>query len=203
MKKIYSIIVVAGLIICYPLINPLKKAQKDCPQQYQKLLVLAVSDSQNKILAENMETYLAAQLKEQGYSAVSAIKQYGFDAFKNIREEEPLKQFYPYDAVVMITLLNREKEKCCQSISDSSIFLWEYYSDIYNRINAPGYYTAKGKYYWKTNLYALCNWQQKYSAHTQSFDSDLKQVMIPESGKQIISDLIRNQALRDKPLKAF
>lgn len=201
MKKAHSLIVMAALISCFPLlIQPSTKGAEACPQKYQKILVL-VSGTDSSLLLK-MEDQLTSRLQHLGYTAVSAMRQYGPDGFKNIREEEPLKQLYPYDAVMTITLLNKVNEKCCVSISDSSKFFWEYYADTYARINTPGYYTEKGKYYWEANFYELCNWQLKYSMQTHPFESILTQPLLPENGNLIIEDMMKNNIVKQS-LKPF
>lgn len=204
MKK-NTLISVAIIMLCIPFIQTSKEEPNAYQQHYQKILVLSLGDSQNKVLTGNMESLLTDQLNAMGYPAVSAINQYGYNAFQYIREEETLKQLYPYDAVMTITLLDGMKEKCCRPAPDSSNFLWEYYSTMYNRVNTPGYYTDKGKYYWDINLYELNSWQLKYAMHTQNFNPAARQYQVSASGKYILDEMTRNNVLQKKesPLKAF
>jgi hypothetical protein len=200
MKKANSLIVIATLIICFPfLTQPSTKDAEVCPQRYQKILVLGAGTDSSLLL--KMEDQLTSRLQHLGYIAVSAIRQYGPDGFKNIRDEEPLKQLYPYDAVMTITLLNTN-ETCCMPESDSTKFFWEYYADKYERIHAPGYSTEKGKYYWEANLFELCNWQLKYSMRTHPFVSTLTQPLMPQNGDLIMEAMIKNNIIKE-PLKPF
>lgn len=203
MKKINSFIVLAMLVTCYPMVKTSSEGENTRQQQYHKILVLALSETQDSTLTQNMEEHMRANLEELGYTAISATSQYGYDAFKNIMEEETLKQLYTYDAVITLTLLNGTKEKCLP-LSVSNTFFWNYYADMYTHVNMPGYYTEKGKYYWEANFYDLYCWQLKYSMHTQPFDPKLTQSLIPEYGKLIVTDMTNNVLQKKEGnLKAF
>lgn len=202
MKKANSLIVMATLISCFPLLTQTSTKEAESGSQgHEKILVLASGVDSALIL--KMEDYIISRLQYLGYSAVSATRQYGNGAFKNIREEEPLKQLYPYDAVITISLLNKANKNCCMTGSDSKLFFWEYYADIYSRINTPGYYTAKGKLYWEANFYELNNWQLKYSVQTQGFEPVLIEKSVPEDGNSIINGMIRNNIVQNKNFKPF
>jgi hypothetical protein len=202
MRKANSLIIMAAVVCCFPLLTPTSMKEADaCPKGYKKILILA-SGTDSSVIAR-MEEYLTKRLQDVGYTAVSAIHQYGYNAFRNIREEEPLKQLYPYDAVMTVTLLNKGNQACCRTVSDSNKFFWEYYADIYARINTPEYYTEKGKYYWEADLFELCNWQLKYSMQTNLFEPALTQDLALDNGNHIIDVMIKNNIIEGKSLKPF
>jgi hypothetical protein len=174
------------------------------PKKYNKILVLAIINGPESKASEAMEAYLVDGLKGLGYNAVSAIGQYGNDAFCRIREEETLKQLYPYDAVITIVLVDKLSERYYYPVSGSPDFFWEYYSDMYGHIHAPGYYTAT-KYYWESNLYQLNNWLLLYSAQSQTFEPPCTKSLAREYGGMILQDMAKKNVLQktDSVLKAF
>lgn len=205
MKKINSFVAAAILITGFPLL--IQRPQNHdipCPPDYRRILVLATGNAPDSLLTQTMEESVAADLRGLGYTAVSAISQYGYNAFRRIREEETLKQFYQYDAVITITALKNMKDKCCNEKTLYKDFLWEYYEYMNSLPNTANCCRSVHTYYWQANLFDLDTWQQKYSVKTNTFDPAFRQG-VGQQAKFVIDDMLKSKLLQKRThvLKPF
>ena len=77
-----------------------------------KIMVVGLIREADRTIREKMEEHMIGDLKDMGYNAVSAYREYGPKAFTNIDEKtliEKLKNSN-IDAVITIVLLDKEKE---------------------------------------------------------------------------------------------
>ena len=174
------------------------KSDKTTSANFKKILVLAIVGNQNHGLRESMENHLAEDLRERGYTVISAMKEYGPKSFEGINEEDALSKLKnsQVDAVITIVLLNKQREQkyIPGNVYYSPYFIhhgsfWGYYSTIYSRIYDPGYYTEQTNYFWESNLYEMSNDELLYSVQTKSFDPSSSETLGHEYGKLIIKDM--------------
>jgi hypothetical protein len=174
------------------------------PKKYNKILVLGISDEKNMKSLEQIEIHMAGDLRFLGYSAVPAIKEYGFSEFRGMNEETLTNKLQTngFDAVVIVFLLDREKEK--NDVPDpghrSSHFLyqsrlWTYYSTMYTRVSTPGYYTGNASYFWEADLYDIPGKKLIYSGQTNSFDPGSSDLLGHEYARLIVKDMVRTNVL--------
>ncbi len=181
------------------------KAENVVAKDYKKVMVLGLIREADRTIQENMENHLVDDLKDLGYNAVSALKEYGPKAFDKMDEDEALAKLKAsgIDAVITIVLLDKEKERTY--VPGRLIYspygyyygrFWGYYGTIYRRIYEPGYYVTDTRYFWESNLYDLSDHQQLvYSVQTQSFDPANSDALGHEYGQLIVKSMVKANVL--------
>lgn len=180
------------------------------PKKYEKILVLALIGEPDRTIREKMEEHLADDLKNLGYNAVASIDEYGPKAFEDLKEADAISLLSEkgIEAVVTIVLLDKEKERYYvpahvqhspYAIYQSSF--WRYYSTMYGRVYAPGYYTTDTKYFWESNFYDLYDWKLLYSVQSQSFDPSSTTNLAHEYGQMIVKDMVKNNVIQKQEVK--
>lgn len=185
-----------------PRIDLSRKGSGNQPGKVKDILVLSVAGMADSTAAISMEKELAGQLRSFHYAAESAIERFGKNAFARIREEETLKQLYPYDAVIIISLVNESQQD--RQSSECNDFFWEYYDSMYSALHRPQANNAEKKY-WEASFFEISSWKLNYRMKTSSFPSSLATPRIPGYGKLIIRDMHAKHIINPLPekLKAF
>jgi len=174
------------------------KAPEAMAKQYNKILVLGLMHAKNLEVREGIEKGLVQDLIANGIGAGSAYVEYGPKAFENLKEEEALEKIKDkgYDAVLVIALLDRTKDK---DYTPGNIryrpytyynYFWGFYQTVYTRIYEPGYYTESTNYILEANFYDLENKRLEYSAQTKSFNPSSAQTLGKELSQTIIVDMM-------------
>lgn len=160
--------------------------------------ILVVGMEGNRQVKEEMENYLAEDLKKSGVNATASFDAFGPKAFTNLNEDQISDKVKSkgYDGVITIALLDRKREQnyVPGAVNYAPVGLFynrfgRYYSTVYSRIYDPGYYATSTSYFWETNLYDARQDKILYSAQSQSFDPGSLTSMSKEHGKLIVSDL--------------
>jgi hypothetical protein len=172
------------------------------PRRTKDILVLSVAGNKDSAAALNMEKKLANRLKSYNYFAQSAIEYFGQNAFAKVREEETIKQLYPYDAVIIIALINENQKTGLAS--ECNDFFWEYYDGVYSATHDPVVKKA-GKDYWEISFFGISNWKLEYRMKTLAFPNSQTKALVASLGKSIIGDMIKKQVIHPLPtnLKPF
>jgi len=181
------------------------KAENAMIPQYKKIMVLALIRESDRSIQENMENHLVGDLKEQGYTAVSSLQEYGPKAFDNLDEQGAISKLRNsgIDAVITIVLLDKKKES--RYIPGNVYYspyryyqnrFWGYRTTLYQRVYEQGYYITDTKYFWESNLYDMSTQTLVYSVQTESFDPANTQTMGHEYGKIIIDDMIKKEVVK-------
>lgn len=188
------------------------KAKDAEPKFYSKILVLGLIREKDRTIQENMENHLVGDLKNLGYNAVSALKEYGPRAFYKMNEEEVIARLKNsgVDAVVTIVLLDKEKERrYVPGLINYSPYgyyynrFWGYYGTMNRRIYEPGYYVTDTKYFWESNFYDMVTGQLVYSVQTQSFDPASSEMLGHEYGQLIVKNMVKNKVIAAVGTKPF
>ncbi len=203
---IISFIMIAFMISCSSSqITNSWKSEKIPEKKFSKIMVVGIIAGSDWALREKMEMHLVGDLADKGYSAVSAIKEYGPKNFENMKETEVLDKLsgLGIDAVVTIVLLDKDRERYYVPgkvyYSPYSIHqrnFWGYYTTIYERIYSPGYYQENTRYFWESNFYDLKNRNLLYAVHTESFDPDSMDAMAHEYGLLIVNNMVKSGVLK-------
>lgn len=179
-------------------------------KKYEKVMVLGLIREADRSLQERMENHLVGDLKNLGYNAVSALKEYGPKAFDDLNEEAAISKIKNtgVDAVITIVLLDKQKER---NYIPSRLFyspygyyssrFWGYRGILYQRIYEPGYYVTDTKYFWESNLYDMGTQKLVYSAQTQSFDPSSSEELGHQYGLLIIRRMVKENVLQDSKSK--
>jgi hypothetical protein len=148
-----------------------------------------------------MEKDLVADLKSQGINAVSALDEYGPNAFRGVDKKQVDDQLKAkgYDGIVTITLLNKSKERYYSPgymdytpFAYNYNYFWGYYSNMYDRVYEPGYYETATNYLWESNLYDLAKGKLVYSVQSKSFDPASAMQVGKGYGRSTVRDLVKN-----------
>ncbi len=207
MKKIkqFGLILLLLATGCYSSkITTSWKAKDAVPRQYKNILVLGLIPEKDRRIQERMEEHLVGDLTDMGYTAISALQEYGPKNFEGLSEKEVIQKLANkgVDAIVTIVLLDKKKERkyIPGRVYNSGEF-WNYYGNRNRMIYEPGYYVTDTKYFWETNLYEMQNQTLIYSAQTRSFSPNSKESMSHEYGKLIVADMVKQKVLQRKENK--
>jgi hypothetical protein len=184
------------------------------PKNYSKILVVALSGDPDRTVREKMEQHFAGDLRDLGYTAVTASQEYGPKSFEGMNEAQAVDLLAErgIEAVVTIVLLDKEKERYyAPGYIRSTPFViyhdhfWNYYTTMNGRIYSPGYYTTDTKYFWESNFYDLFDSKLLYSVQSQSFTPESTNSMAHEYGQMIVQDMVKNNIIaKNVPkLKSF
>ena len=187
------------------------KAGNTTARSFNKILVLGLNGEKDIRVRESMENHLAGDLKDAGFTAVSAVQEFGPKAFSDMTEKEAIGKLENsnIDAVLTIVMLDKSKEKhyVPGNIYYSPYIVyhrrfWGYYTTIHQRIYTPGYYTTNTRYFWESNLYDVKKGGLLYSVQTESFDPASTETLAHEYGKLIVNDMIHKSVLSKQQVVA-
>ncbi len=173
------------------------------PFQYKRVLVLGLIHDKDRRIQERMEQHFAGDLTDLGYTAVSALQEYGPKAFDNLDEKTALAKIKGsnVDAVITIVLLDKQKERTY--VPGHTYYrdnFWDYFGARYRIVYEPGYYVTDTRYFWESNLYDMSKQSLVYSVQTKSFAAASTEAMGHEYGQLIVKNMVRQKVL--KPQKA-
>jgi hypothetical protein len=214
MKKIIG----AGLVLllvagaCTSLkITSSWRAENIQAKQYNKILVLGLINEPDRTIREKMEQHLVGHLREIGYTAVCSCEEFDPKAFENLSENQALEKLNKsgIDAVLTIVLLDKQKERYYVPgrvyYSPYIIYhnrFWGYYTTMYHRVYAEGYYSVDTKYFWESNFYSLGDDKALlYSAQSQSFDPSSAESLGHQYGQMIVKDMVKHNVLSGQMVK--
>ena len=180
--------------------------------EFKKIVVVGLITDADRTIREVMEQHIVGDLKELGYDAVCSCDEFGPKAFENLNEKEAIAKLRSsgIDAVLTVTLLNKEMEKNYIpgkiTYSPYSVYhnhFYGYYRTMRERIYTKGYYVFNTKYFWESNLYDLKSNQLLYSAQSQSFDPVSTESLSHEYGKMIVKDMVKNKVIIHQKVTAM
>ena len=207
MKKILiSAIMVSVLIACSSTrITNSWSADNINQNSYKKILVLGLINEPDRMIREEMEGHLVSDLLNLGYDAVCSCDEFGPKSFERMGEKDALVRLNNsgIDAVLTVVLLDKEKERYYVPgrvyYSPYSIYhnrFWGYYTTMYERVYAPGYYSTNTRYFWESNFYDLKKGQELlYSVQSQSFDPESARSLGHEYGLMVVNDMVKKNLL--------
>ncbi|MGZ8559199.1 MAG: hypothetical protein ACXWWC_12735 [Chitinophagaceae bacterium] len=182
------------------------KAQNFVAPEYNKIMVLGLIRDADRTIQENMENHFVGDLKDLGYQAISAYKEYGPKAFDNMNEDTALAKLNNsgVEAVLTVVLLDKKKES--KYVPGHLLYspygyyynrFWGYRTTLYNRIYEPGYYVTDTRYFWESNLYDMSTQKLIYSVQTQSFEQNDSETMGHKYSRLIVKNMIKQNVLKN------
>lgn len=177
------------------------KAQEVVADKYKEILVLAMIPEKDRLLQERMEQHFVGDLTNLGYTATSAMQQYGPKAFENLDEKAVLDKIKSsgVDAVITIVLVNKEKERTYVPGRTYTVHSFgDYYAMRQQRIYEPGYYTTNTQYLWESNFYDLANQALVYSAQTKSFSPASTEALSHQYGVLLVGNMRKMRVLQNR-----
>jgi len=181
------------------------KANDYVTKTYHNIMVWGILTEKDGALREKMETHLVNDLAGKGYHAISSLNVFGSRAYNKLSEKEIVEQFKNsgVDAVMTIVLLNKAKEEVYVPpgiVNNPMAFdqVDKYYSNVYEKVFAPGYYLATTNYFWESKLFEVIKDKLVYSARTKSFDPSSADLLAHENGLTIIKDMTKKKIIMDQ-----
>lgn len=158
----------------------------------------------DKRIQERMEQHFVGDLTDIGYTAISALQEYGPKAFDGLTEKAALEKIKNsgVDAVVTIVLLEKLKENTYipAQVYYSKNFM-DYYEYRRRLFYKPGFYISNTKYSWESNFYNMNTQALLYSVQTQSFSPNNIESMGHEYGKMIVNNMEKEKILQPQTSK--
>jgi len=186
------------------------KAPRINPRPYAKILVVGIIKDTSLQLRQSMETHLVNDLKDLGYTSVSALDEFGPNGLANMEQEQTYHALCNkgIDGVITIALLDKHKEQ----VSVRSPLQYQsnlyYYNRIWNyqKIQAdigtlPTNYTETTSFLWESIFYDVTTLEPVYVVRSKSFDFASIHDQAHVYGKSIISDMLKQKIVYQQKAK--
>ena len=184
-------------------------------QEYRRIVVAGIVNSENDKLRKKIEKAFADGLKELGYDAVPAFEEFGPAGIAEKSQEETYRKLCGkgIDAVITIALVDKSKEKTLRLRKSYGYPSNYYYNRVWNYKNILADLTDKNNqnnsgYFWESILFDLLTLEAQCTIQTPSFKAIGEKSISRDFAKQIIRKMAREKVLirknsnKDK-LKAF
>ena len=174
-----------------------------------KILVVGLFDSQDKVVRNQMEKQLAEELKANGINAVTAYGLYGPAYFQDLTEKEVLKKIKGtnIDAVITINLIDKNKERrfvagprygnAGGGYRYNPFLGGGVYKPYYMPYYRGGHFETNVDYYFETNLYSVSDKKLIYSVETQSYDPSSISGLANDYSKSVVKDIKKKNVLNE------
>ena len=183
------------------------KAENANLKQYNKVLVVGLTGNKDRSIRDNVESAMVNSLKANNVNAIAASESYGPKAFEKMTDADVVSKVKSdgYDGIVILTLLDKEKEKYYTPgrVSYTPYFTyysryWRSWRTMYDRVYEPGYYTNTTNYVLEANLYNITEDRLEYSAQTRSFDPGNASTLASGFTKTVVSDMVKKGVIPGK-----
>ncbi|WP_127132429.1 hypothetical protein [Pseudoflavitalea rhizosphaerae] len=183
------------------------KAENANLKQYNKVLVVGLTGNKDRSIRDNVESAMVNSLKANNVNAVAASETYGPKAFEKMSDADVVSKVKSngYDGIVILTLLDKEKEKYYTPgrVSYTPYFTyysryWRSWRTMYNRVYEPGYYSNTTNYVLEANLYNVTEDRLEYSAQTRSFDPGNAATLASGFTKTVVADMVKKGVIPGK-----
>jgi hypothetical protein len=177
-------------------------------RNYQKVLVVCILREEDNSIRESIENQLTDELTKNGINAVTSLQLLGSKIFDRMDEEDALYQLNNQcvDAVLVATLLNRQKEKkYTPGIIHYTPYgysydrFWRYKTAIKYRIITPEYYSSEKNSFLECNIYAMTTQQLIYSVQSGSTFNWAFETEGNKSFRKIVKGIIKKKILVGVP----
>lgn len=183
------------------------KANDANMQQYNKVLVVGLTGNKDRSIRDNIESAMVNSLKANNINAVAASEEYGPKAFEKLSDADVISKVKKdgYDGIIILSLLDKEKEKYYTPgrVSYTPYFTyysryWRQWRTMYDRTYEPGYYTNTTNYVLESNLYNVQMDRLEYSAQTRSFDPSNAATLANSVTKTVVADMVKKGVIPGK-----
>lgn len=178
------------------------KAEQIQPKKYNKVMVVGLIRDADLSIREKMEAHFVGDLSSLGYKAITSQSVLGNNSLRGLGKDSAAKYIKSFgvDAVITIVLLDKSLEQVYVSQRlplnpNNQNQFGNYYSEVYGKINSPGYYVTDTKYFWQSNFYDIDTRQLLYTVKTESFSPASSEALGHEYGKMIVKDMTDKQVL--------
>jgi hypothetical protein len=155
---------------------------------YNKIIVVALVPDNQRNIQQAMERSMVDQLHKKGYYAVSALKEFGPNAFQGMTETQALAKVKSDSADAMITISQTNHSRSRRYVPGSiypSPWGWGWGGGYYS----PGYVRNDNRYSWETNFYDIPSAKVLYSVQSRSFDPSSAHDLAESYSREIVRDM--------------
>ena len=183
------------------------KADVKAQSAFTNIMTVVVAGDEERPLVEKLEKHIAGDFKRMGYTGLSAFQEFGPRVLKGLNESAVIAKLNEkgVDAVMMVSLLNKTKEKYyIPSRMQQTPYAYYYdkferhYDVIYERTTLPGYYVDGTRYFWECSFYDIHTGRLLYSSISESFDPGSLEALAHQYGSWMISDMVKEKIIVDK-----
>ena len=178
------------------------KSGNDFPKKHTKILVLGFMPGNEMEIRENIEIKLEEAFRKKGVYAVSSLSLFGTNVFDRMDEEDVLYQLNNncVDAVLTVTLLNRNKEnKYAAGLIHYTPYsyyfdrFWRYRTAVKYRNSEPGYFEDMSSIFIECNLYDMVTQKLIYSVQSRSFSVTTLENDTDKLVRSVVSDFSKHK----------
>ena len=174
---------------------------------FNTVMAVVVAGNEDRPLIEKMEKHIAGDFNLMGYKGLTAFQEFGPKTLRGLNEPALIAKLNEkgVDAVMMVSLLNKTKEK--YYVPDRMQRTpYAYYNDrfqrhydvIYERTIVPGYYAEDTRYFWECSFYDTRSGKLLYSAISESFEPASLDGLAHQYGSLMVSDMVKEKIIIDK-----
>ena len=170
----------------------------------KKVLVIAMLPEKQRELRQEMEYEMVDDLQKRGFTAVSALQEYGPKSFAGMNEKQVMQELGKSNIDGIITIALQDTETSEHYVPGRVRYepyavrynrFYRTYQTFYERIYTPGYTDQQTNYFFETNLYQLNGNKLLYSAQSKSFDPSSARQIANEVAKAVVKDMEKNKIL--------
>jgi hypothetical protein len=185
------------------------KAPNTRYKDYNKILVVGVIQDTDLTQRRAMETHLVNDLHKLGYTAVSALAEFGAHGLASLAQEQTYQVLCNkgIDGMLTIALLNKSSEHAyvpAQVKYKSNLFYYNRilsYREMAADLNSPTLDSAA--FQWESIFFDVTTLEPLYIVQTKYFAAHAIETEAQRYGKNIVSGMVDNKLLRKKaPVKA-
>jgi hypothetical protein len=205
MKKLQKLLIVFTALIatgCSSTHILISSSRYHSPVSHSKIMAVAVISDDNDTLRRSIEKNIAAELVNIGYTSVSALEEFGAGGLSNLGQEKTYLKLCSQgiDAVIVVTIVDNNKEKQFSSHKSHTYPDNYYYDRIWNYKNIQADLSAEnrgehGSYFWEAILFNLNTLEAECTIQSRSFTSITNDRILPFE-KQLIKILLKEKILK-------
>jgi hypothetical protein len=209
MKRLISLLLLLLIIGCATHRTASSwKAPGRFAKHYNKILVVGIVHDTSLTLRQKMETHFVDDLQDLGYTAVSALDEFGPNGLSNLAQEDTYLMLCNkgIDGVVTIALIDTRIEKefiPAQVVYRSPMY---YYDRVwkYQKIRADVQKAAldsadAAAFRWESIFFDITTLEPVYTIQTRSFDPLDAEAQAHRYGKTIVGSMLKSKVLAKQP----
>jgi hypothetical protein len=172
-------------------------------------MTIGVIEGDNDSIQKCIEKSITADLKNIGYSAVSALEEFGPKGLSGLGQQKTYLKLcnLGIDAVIIVTLIDETREKQFRTRKSYAYPDNYYYSRIWNYKNIQADLTdkksnMKSGYFWEAILFNLSTLEAECTIQSSFFKSPDNSVA-DQFEKQVVKKMIKEKILKMQDVKTL
>jgi hypothetical protein len=202
LKKLMIIFTVLFAVGCSSTQILISSSRYHSPVSHSKILAVGVIKDDNDTLRRSIEKNITLELQKTGYSAVSALEEFGAGGLANLGQENTYLKLCSegIDAVIVVTIVDNNKENQFSSHKSHTYPDNYFYDRIWNYRNIQADLAGEnrgehGNYFWEAILFNLNTLEAECTIQSRAFTSITNERILPFE-KQLINILLKEKILK-------